>query len=172
MKRALLLATLVTLPTSLACKKQEAPEAMVDAVRPATSKVHNPTVERAMSQIRETFSRVHFAFDSSSLEGQSKALLQANADITQRQREIAIEIQGHCDERGTADYNLALGERRATAVRSYMSGLGVAPRRPQTVSYGEEPPLAAGEGEVVWSENRRAESRVHAGETVALSTVQ
>lgn len=170
MKRTLLVALLLPLSLSLACKKQAAPASMMDASGPAA--VKSAPVEAAMEQIRENFSRVHFGYDSSSLDAQSRALLQANAAIMAKHPEIAVEIQGHCDERGTTDYNLALGERRAVAVKSQMQALGVAPSRVKTVSYGEERPLRTGAGETVWSENRRAEFRVYAGESVALGTVQ
>ena len=171
MKRALLLALLLPLATtSLACKTQRAPESVLAAAPPAT-KAAAP-VQQAMQDMRANFQRVHFDFDSASLTAESKNLLAANARLMADHAEIAVEIQGHCDERGTTDYNMALGQRRAQAVSAYLKGQGVAPSRLKTVSYGEERPLSGGSGETVWSQNRRAEFRVYAGESVAVGTVQ
>jgi len=140
-----------------ACKKQvgaPAPEPMAEF--PPVP----PTQEEAVDQLAANFARIHFELDSSSLDGESKRLLEANAAILQEYPDIRIEVQGHADERGTTDYNLALGMRRAEAVRGYMLQLGIAPSRVTTISFGEERPLAEGSGESVWARNRRAEFRV------------
>jgi peptidoglycan-associated lipoprotein len=71
--------------------------------------------------------------------------------------EVNVTIEGHCDERGSDEYNLALGERRAKAVKSYLAALGIAPDRLSTISYGEEMPATVGRDESAWSKNRRAE---------------
>ena len=73
---------------------------------------------------------------------------------------MKVEIQGHADERGTTEYNLALGQKRAAAVRQFLLAEGVAPSRLSTISYGEEKPRAAGESETAWAQNRRAEFRI------------
>lgn len=76
---------------------------------------------------------------------------------------MKIEVQGHCDERGTTEYNMALGERRASAVRNYLTSNGIAGSRIKTVSYGKERPLSQGSDEGAWSQNRRAEFKVLSG---------
>ena len=104
--------------------------------------------------------RIHFAFDRSELSGEAQDILQEKARVLQENPELEIVIEGHCDERGTAEYNMALGERRARAAYEYLVLLGVEVDRMSKVSYGEERPLVEGEGEAVWSQNRRAEFRV------------
>lgn len=154
--RHLTLVALVALSLG-ACKKQVAPTAS-DAF--AEFPPVPPTQEEAVDQLAANFARIHFDLDSSTLDTESKRLLEQNAAILQQYPDIRVEVQGHADERGTTDYNLALGMRRAEAVRNQLLQLGVAPSRVTTISYGEERPLAQGTGESVWSRNRRAEFRV------------
>lgn len=99
---------------------------------------------------------VFFAFDSSSIEGDTKAALQNNADYLKTNANVDVQVEGHCDERGGRQYNLALGERRAKAVRDYLVALGVESKRISTISYGSERPKADGSDESAWSQNRRA----------------
>ena len=108
---------------------------------------------------------MHFALDSYSLDEPSQAALLANVKIMQVHPDISVEVQGHADERGTTDYNLALGDRRAAAVQKFMVRSGVAKARIATVSYGEEVPRAHGSDETAWSENRRAEFRILTSDT-------
>ncbi len=103
--------------------------------------------------------RVSFAFDSSQLEPTALDALRASAQCIQQRRSATVLIEGHCDERGTAAYNLALGARRAESVKSYLSGLGVTAAI-ETVSFGKELPAVQGDGETAWSQNRRAELRL------------
>ena len=81
---------------------------------------------------------------------------QSNADLLKKYRSWVVTVEGHCDERGTAEYNLALGERRAVAVKTYLVSLGIAPDRIRTVSYGKEFPFDPGHNENAWTKNRRA----------------
>jgi peptidoglycan-associated lipoprotein len=97
-----------------------------------------------------------FGLDSSELDDGGRAAVAANVDIMKRFPSWVVTIEGHCDERGTAEYNLALGERRAVMVKTYMVALGVAPDRLRTVSYGKEFPFDMGHSETAWSSNRRA----------------
>ena len=99
---------------------------------------------------------VFFGFDSSNLEGDTKSAVQANADFLKANANVDVQVEGHCDERGGRQYNLALGERRAKAVRDYLVALGVESKRISTVSYGNERPKAEGNDESAWSQNRRA----------------
>jgi len=100
---------------------------------------------------------VYFAFDSSALSPEARATLKNNADKIKQMPSVMIQVEGHCDERGTQEYNLALGERRALSVRSYLIDLGVSGDRIVTVSYGEEMPASQGSTEEAWALNRRAE---------------
>ena len=130
-----------------------------------------PEEKAAVQEMVQNFSKVHFEFDSSELASDSLDALKANAGIMQKFTGIRVEIQGHADERGTTEYNLALGQKRATAVRDYLVNMGVADSRLKIVSYGEERPAVSGHSETAWSENRRAEFRVIAGEAPVQGTV-
>ena len=98
---------------------------------------------------------VFFGLDSADLDDTGRAVATANAEILRRYPSWVITIEGHCDERGTAEYNLALGERRAAAVRTYLTSLGISGDRIRTVSYGKEFPFNPGHTETAWSQNRR-----------------
>jgi peptidoglycan-associated lipoprotein len=97
-----------------------------------------------------------FGLDSAELDAEGQATVQGNAELLKKYSSWAITIEGHCDERGTAEYNLALGERRAMAVRTYLVSLGISPDRLRTVSYGKEFPFDPAHNEEAWSKNRRA----------------
>jgi len=102
---------------------------------------------------------VYFAYDSFLLSPQARQALERNAAWLQANADSRITVEGHCDERGSDEYNLALGDRRAKAVKSYLAALGVAAERLHTISYGEERPAVAGSDETAWAKNRRAEFR-------------
>ncbi len=99
---------------------------------------------------------IHFDFDKSDIRADSREILQKNADWLQNNPDIKIQIEGHCDERGTAEYNLALGERRAMSTKKYLISLGISADRIYTISYGEELPIDPNHSEDAWSKNRRA----------------
>lgn len=119
--------------------------------------------QAAIEQVKANFARIHFALDSSRLDSEAQSALAENARILEAFPGIRVEIQGHADERGTVDYNLALGMRRADGVSRALSAMGVDPARVRTISYGEERPLATASSEIAWSRNRRCEFRVTAG---------
>lgn len=100
--------------------------------------------------------RVFFDFDSSTLNDDARATLDRQAAWLQQFSEISVTVEGHTDERGTREYNLALGERRATAARNYLVALGVDPTRMLTISFGEERPVDPGNDETAYRQNRRA----------------
>lgn len=100
--------------------------------------------------------RVFFDTDSAELRPDAQATLAEIGAWLVKHPGKTVTIEGHCDERGTREYNLALGERRATAVANYLAAVGVDPSRMQTVSYGKERPAADGSDESVWAQNRRA----------------
>jgi len=108
-------------------------------------------------QAREEFvnEMVHFAFDSSALDATAQDILKKKAAYLQAHPDVKIVIEGHCDERGTIEYNLALGERRAQAARAFLENMGVASNRLGIISYGEERPLDPGHDEAAWAKNRR-----------------
>ena len=99
---------------------------------------------------------VMFEYDSSEIAGTAQKALEENAAVLKKYGTWAVTIEGHCDERGTAEYNLALGERRAVAARAYLVSLGISADRLRTVSYGKEFPFDPGHDEAAWSKNRRA----------------
>jgi peptidoglycan-associated lipoprotein len=137
----------------------------VELETPDVPKKSDPVVD----EIKANFSRVNFDFDSDRVT--NPELLTANAKLLSQHPDIRIEVQGHADDRGTSEYNLALGERRAAAIVNALSSQGIPKTRLATVSYGEERPIASGDGETVWAENRRAEFRVLTGSGVS-GTVQ
>ena len=99
---------------------------------------------------------IFYDYDKSALRTDAVEQLKTNANWLQTNTANNVIIEGHCDERGTSEYNLALGERRADSAKDYIVNLGVAPARMKTVSYGEEKPFAAGSNEDAWAQNRRA----------------
>lgn len=100
---------------------------------------------------------VYFDYDSSALRSDALQVLTQNADKIKQAPGIFVQIEGHCDERGTQDYNFALGEKRALSVRDHLIRLGVDGSRLITISYGEEDPVDPGHNEAAWAKNRRAE---------------
>ena len=98
---------------------------------------------------------VFFGYDSFELSEEARQTLQANADWLQNNAEVKVEVEGHCDDRGTAEYNLALGAKRARAAQDYLITLGVPAARLSVISYGEELPLCTDSNESCWQRNRR-----------------
>jgi peptidoglycan-associated lipoprotein len=99
---------------------------------------------------------IHFDFDKYDIRPGDTEILKENAALLMKYHNVKIQIEGHCDERGTVEYNLALGERRANSTKKYLTSLGVSPDRISTISYGEERPLDPGHNEEAWAKNRRA----------------
>ncbi|MCB0346952.1 MAG: peptidoglycan-associated lipoprotein Pal [Bdellovibrionales bacterium] len=98
---------------------------------------------------------INFEYDSSALSSRAQSLLSANAKWLMNNKDKKIVLEGHCDERGTREYNMALGERRARAAYDYLRSLGISSQQLSTISYGEELPLDTGSSEMAWSKNRR-----------------
>lgn len=107
---------------------------------------------RERGWIRDAF----FRFDASTLDADAQEALRQSATWLREHPELRIRVEGHCDDRGTEQYNLALGDRRAESAPAYLSALGVDRSRIATVSYGEERPFEQGEDETAWAQNRRA----------------
>ncbi len=99
---------------------------------------------------------INFPYDSFVLSTEAKSALKANADILKDKTSVKVQIEGHCDQRGGIQYNIALGEKRAAAVKKYLEDLGIAADRLATISFGKEKPLDAAETEAAYAKNRRA----------------
>lgn len=111
-----------------------------------------PPVTPASSPLQDAL----FDFDSSALRGDARETLRANANWLKSNPSVRVEIEGHCDDRGTNEYNLALGAKRAQAARDFLATLGIAAERLSTISYGEEIPVCEEQNEGCWKQNRRA----------------
>lgn len=111
----------------------------------------------AVQAAGRVLSTVYFAFDSARLSNEAQDTLRRNAEWLNANPNEQVTIEGYCDERGTNEYNLALGQRRADSVFNYLKSLGVSPERLRTISYGEEYPADPGHNEAAWAKNRRAE---------------
>ncbi len=104
--------------------------------------------------------RVFFAYDKYNLQADARGILEKQAVWLKKYPQLSITVEGHADERGTREYNLALGERRANSAKDYLVALGVPASRIRTVSYGKERPVALGSNEAAWAQNRRAVTMV------------
>ena len=103
-----------------------------------------------------TSDTIHFALDQYDIDPTARAILDSQAAWLARYPNVRVTIEGHCDERGTREYNLALGDRRANSTKNYLAARGVNPARISTISYGNERPIALGSDEASWAQNRRA----------------
>ncbi len=141
--------------------------AMAAAPKPAASK---PDTTSSLEALRRgeraaegPLKDVHFSFDSASLSDSARSTLKVNAEWLKSNPAARVQIEGHCDERGTAEYNMALGAKRAQAAFDYLATLGIAANRMSTVSYGEEIPVCKEHNEACWFKNRRARFAVSGG---------
>ncbi len=143
-------------PTRPPSPPEPVPEPVTIPADPAVTS--GDLAARSIDEINKQspFQPVLFALDSEQIDAQGQAALQNNAQILKQYGTWVLTIEGHCDERGTPEYNLALGERRAIAARDYLVSLGVAPDRLKTVSYGNEFPFDPAHTEEAYSKNRRA----------------
>ncbi len=122
------------------------------APTPTTAQVQPGSKEEFQQVVGD---RVFFDFDKSVIKPEGRTTLQRQADWLKKYANFTVTIEGHCDERGTREYNLALGERRATAVRNALVALGIPANRLKTISYGKERPAVLGSNEAAWAQNRR-----------------
>lgn len=132
-------------------------EAEAEAARKAAEAAAAEKLAAYKRAAEAALKNINFDFDKSDIREADKAKLQAIADFMKAFPQAKVQVAGHCDERGTVEYNLALGERRAHAAQAYLVGLGVAQDRLSTISYGKEKPLVQGKDEKSWMENRRDE---------------
>lgn len=105
--------------------------------------------------------RVFFGYDRYDISPEARVTLDNQAAWLNQHPNLSVTVEGHCDERGTREYNLALGERRANSVKNYLVALGVDPRRITTISYGKERPAVPGSNETAWAQNRRGVTKVN-----------
>jgi peptidoglycan-associated lipoprotein len=159
--------TLVFVVALSACSKDKPPvETDPEPIEDLSTDTPDPEVDEDAMDGRDVESEpmeaipvledVFFDFDKAELSSSAKRALEKNARQLKDASSYTITIEGHCDERGTASYNLALGERRAKAAASFLRSLGVSSSRVKTVSYGEERPFDSGGSESAWAKNRRA----------------
>ncbi|KAB0666576.1 peptidoglycan-associated lipoprotein Pal [Oryzomonas japonica] len=137
--------------TPVAGKEQAAVPAKQAAVAPQAQSTSSA------SQLQSALDRIYFDFDSSQLSDAARATLAKSAAALVKAPEAKVRIEGNCDEHGSAEYNLALGERRAQAAKKYLTTLGVSDGRLATISYGKERPADQGHDEAAWKKNRRDE---------------
>lgn len=127
------------------------------AVRPETAPSQIGEAGKSGADLQSELQKVYFNFDSAALSDEARSALSKNADLLSKNASLKVRIEGNCDERGSDEYNMALGERRAKAAMDYLVNLGVQPDRLSTLSYGEEKPVDPGHDEAAWAKNRRDE---------------
>ncbi|MBA4764524.1 MAG: peptidoglycan-associated lipoprotein Pal [Erythrobacter sp.] len=160
------IATTVMLTSALAlaaCQKK-APEEIPPPPAETTTPTPTPTssgpavgsMEHFMQAVGQANTTVYFDTDRYNIDAEDSAKLQTQAQYFNQYPDVRFTIEGHADERGTREYNLALGERRANAAKNYLVSLGIPASRIRTVSYGKERPVALGSNEAAWAQNRRA----------------
>jgi len=150
------------------CKKKEVttPAPPTEVVTPPGEAVElvlpepPPITEFREPENKEVFQDIHFDFDRSEIKPVDRPTLERVAEYMKANPDIFLLAEGHCDERGTNEYNLALGERRALSTRAFLAGLGVQESRMVTVTYGEEDPVDPGHNEEAWAKNRRAHFKI------------
>ena len=140
-------------------KPQPKVEEKKPAPKPQVKEPERKPVEKA-SLSESAFKTVYFDFDKSDIRSDQRSNLSSNAQLLSSNSSVRIRIEGHCDERGTDEYNMALGQRRADAIKQYLIDYGVSSSRITTISYGEERPVSSGHNESSWSQNRRGEFRI------------
>ena len=139
--------------TSAAEKATVAKDAINDTAAPATS----ITGSDQAAELKKGLQTIYFNFDSADLSEQARNTLAKDADLAKKIGKAKIRVEGNCDERGSDDYNLALGEKRAKEAVQYLANLGIPANRLTVISYGKEKPVAAGHDEASWAKNRRDE---------------
>lgn len=167
MRRAILAATLLSAVALAACSKKH-PETLPPQAANVAEAQEGPQTPSGVSNAPVPGSNadfvaqmngqnvIHFDTDKYDIDDVDAAALRSQAQYLQRYPDRHVTIEGHCDERGTREYNLALGERRANAAKNYLTGLGIDGSRISVTSYGEERPVALGSNEEAWAQNRRA----------------
>ena len=155
----LAIAAMSLLVIAVGCKKPPpAPPEQPKVETPVETKPtepEKPVVEEKPMITESQFQTVYFDFDKYNLRSDAKAALDANASLLKQFPDVIVRIEGHCDERGTVEYNLSLGEKRARSTMEYLAGLGIDAGKLSIVSYGEERPAVQGSDEGAWAKNSR-----------------
>ena len=133
-----------------------ATKAVKKAAKTKSSSIFGKGVETPAQKLISVGDRVLFDYDSAELSNDAKLILDKQSRFLRANTDLTFTVEGHCDERGTREYNLALGEQRATAVRDYLVIEGISPDRLRVISYGKEKPAVVGSNDMAWSKNRRA----------------
>ncbi|MBI4556144.1 MAG: peptidoglycan-associated lipoprotein Pal [Candidatus Hydrogenedentes bacterium] len=160
---ALSLAVILAASNGCAKKKKDQqinPDLTSTSTQPETTTsegLPDVEIEKLLFDRAAGLKNVYFDYDKYALRPDAIATLKENADLLKKYPNVLVQIAGHCDERGTQEYNLALGEKRALSTREYLMQLGISGDRLVTISYGEEMPAAPGHDESAWSQNRRCE---------------
>lgn len=116
---------------------------------------------------------INFGYDAATLDDSNRMILKANVAILKKlPTSVIVRVEGHCDDRGTVEYNIALGQRRANAVRSYYATAGIGKARLETISFGEERPICNEENDACWARNRRAQTKVKNAKTIIIKSGQ
>jgi peptidoglycan-associated lipoprotein len=155
-------AAVILIATGLAGCGRKAPPALPPAPVEAGTAYEQPSDESSLDALRRDFvaqagsDSVYFDLDSSVLDDRDRATLDAQARWLAAHPGVTVTVEGHCDERGTREYNLALGDRRAAAAKNHLESRGIAPSRMRVLSWGKERPAALGSDEASWAQNRRA----------------
>ena len=126
---------------------------------PSTKPVEDATAMRSAIQAFES-THVYFDYDKADIKAEAKPVLEKKAEFLRANASYKVTIEGYCDERGTNEYNMALGDRRAKSAMKYLNALGISANRMSTVSYGEEKPADPGHNEAAWAKNRRGEFKL------------
>jgi peptidoglycan-associated lipoprotein len=151
-------------PAPAAAPPASAPAPGTTADAEARAREAREAAEREAQRVRTVLeTRVFFDYDRSELRPEARRVLDEKAQALRAAPDIRLRVEGHADERGSTEYNLALGSRRASTVVDYLTGFGLSAARFDLVSFGEERPLTRGAGEEAWSQNRRAEFLITAG---------
>ena len=133
-------------------------EGTITETSPETASIEPGSQEDLIVNVGD---RVFFDYDSSELDADAQELLQDQVAWLKQYSDVSVIIEGHCDERGTREYNLALGEKRAQSVKNYLISLGISSDRVSTISYGKERPAVVGSNDGAWSQNRRSVTLVN-----------
>jgi peptidoglycan-associated lipoprotein len=156
--------------TIAGCAKKETvkPEQQPSAAQAAPQPAEQPAVtaqaqqpaEKTIAEIQKELLMIHFDFNKYNIRPDAKTILEDNAKVLSVNPNVNVQIAGYCDDRGSVEYNLALGEKRAQAAKDYLVTLGVAPGRLSTISYGKSDPINPANNEKAWAENRRDEFHI------------
>ncbi len=172
MKKSLYLVVMgmmIVLLAAAGCQKKTTkgvePEPAPPAEKPEVTQPSKQVDEESAQQMQEStepaiplqFQTVYFEFDKYAIPADQRSNLAKNAEVLKAHPDAKILIEGHCDERGTIEYNLSLGEKRANTIKQYLVNYGISPSRLSTISYGEEKPADPDHNEKAWARNRRAE---------------